>query len=252
MLKKLLGINPTLEEKLAKIHAMDLKSLQRIKALEDQKAELTRQHVEERLQAEESGAEFTGNIFDKLFRAESELTAEHQYYAALHQRKLEILRNMKIEKAEKKKAECQVLEAEMAVIEKKKEALMEQVKELEAVHYQKYVQHISAYPGMDTQPIGQTIGDTLGKMFTKMDTETTIAATRRDWINACEKVKADVLQRNKNADWERGSATFRVDDEGAIEVVYVSQPPRLEAVDVERESTDDSGWGPRDQMPEVN
>ena len=89
MLKNIMGKNRTAAEGFAKVRDMERNSLQQIDALEKHRAELMQQQIEGRLKAEEEGRAFGGDVLEKLFRVESELTAERQYCNALCQRKIE-------------------------------------------------------------------------------------------------------------------------------------------------------------------
>lgn len=225
MLKNIIGKKESSTERLAKVNEMERKSLQQINSLEERKKELMRQQVEGRLAAEESGAAFGGDVFEKLLRVDAELSAERQYCKALHQRKIERIKAVKQAEADKFIAENAALKIEMEALDEKIKTLRSQIKVLADDHDAKYDRTLAIMFRMEPGRIGGIYQGTLGELVAMIDKDT-IAASALDWANTCDEIRAEVQQRFKDIDWQEVNATISVDDEGNIEKYQITAPLR--------------------------
>ena len=171
MLKDFMGKKESPSGRLAKVNEMERKSLQQIKAMEGRKAELMRQQVEGRLAAEESGAAFDGDIFEKLLRVDAELSAERQYCKALHQRKIEQIRAIRQAEADKFAAEHAALHIEMEALDQKLKALHSQKRLIEDEHTAKYERALLLQGRMEPGRIGGIYQGTLGELVAMIETQ---------------------------------------------------------------------------------
>ena len=224
MLKNIMGKNKTAAEGFAKVRDMERNSLQQIDALEKHRAELMQQQIEGRLKAEEEGRAFGGDVLEKLFRVESELTAERQYCNALCQRKIEQIKAIKQEEAAARTKKHAKLKEEVGVLEEKLKGLHAQVKAVEKDHLSKYEEALSMSMRLDPEGICGVFQGTLQEIRALIDSDALIAASRTDWLKTCDEMQKEAKQRFGTVECR---AMVNIDENGNVESYQVQKADTL-------------------------